>query len=244
MKITTIIIKFEAYCNPKRNITYERHIFNTRVQGSNETIDAYVTELRLQAKNCEFGVLSNELIRDRIVVGIRDDSVRSRLLRESELDLQKAVDICRATEQTRSHMDALKNPAITIDDVKRDPTKSKRTETPRHKRGKFNQQTLVVQCKYCGTSHERNKLKCPAVGKTCKKCGKQNHFAKVCKSVLNTHPVDTHDLYVGSVEQDRNVDTVSSTEEEWNITVEIFNKPLKFKLDTGAKCNVLPKLRA
>jgi hypothetical protein len=96
-------------------------------------------------------------------------------------------------------MDALNNPAITIDDVK---TKSKRTETPRHKRGKFNQQTLVVQYKYCGTSHERNKLKCPAVGKTYKKCGKQNHFAKVCKSVLNTHPVDTHDLHVGAVEQD------------------------------------------
>ena len=24
--------KFEAYCNPKRNITYERHLFNTRMQ--------------------------------------------------------------------------------------------------------------------------------------------------------------------------------------------------------------------
>ena len=32
--------KFEAYCNPKRNITYERHLFNTRMQGLNETIDA------------------------------------------------------------------------------------------------------------------------------------------------------------------------------------------------------------
>jgi hypothetical protein len=30
--------------------------------------------------------------------------------------------------------------------------------------------------------------------------------------VLNTHPVDTHDLYVGAVEQDRYVDTVSNTE--------------------------------
>ncbi|CAB4017190.1 Hypothetical predicted protein [Paramuricea clavata] len=110
-------------------------------------------KLRLQAKNCEFGILCNELIRDRIVLGIRDDSVRSRLLRESELDLQKAVDIYPAVEQTRSHMDALKNPAITID-VKRDPSKSKRTETPRTKRGKFNQQTSVIQCKYCGTSHE------------------------------------------------------------------------------------------
>ncbi len=79
--------KFEDYCNPKRNITYQRHLFNTRGQGVNETTDAYVTELRLEAKNCEFGALCNELIRDGIVVGIRDDSVRSRLLREPDLDL-------------------------------------------------------------------------------------------------------------------------------------------------------------
>ena len=31
--------KFEEYCNPKRNITYERYLFNTRMQGLNETID-------------------------------------------------------------------------------------------------------------------------------------------------------------------------------------------------------------
>ncbi len=75
---------------PKRNITYERHLFNTCGQGANETIDAYVTELRLQAKNCEFGALCNELIRDRIVVGIRDDSVRSRLLREPDLNFAES----------------------------------------------------------------------------------------------------------------------------------------------------------
>ena len=40
-----LIVKFEAYCNPKRNITYERHSFNTRMQSANETIDAYVTEI-------------------------------------------------------------------------------------------------------------------------------------------------------------------------------------------------------
>ena len=41
-----LIEKFEIYCNPKRNITYERHLFNTRMQSVNETIDAYVTELQ------------------------------------------------------------------------------------------------------------------------------------------------------------------------------------------------------
>ena len=40
--------------------------------------------------------------------------------------------------------------------------------------------TAIKNCKYSGNNHElRN---CPAYGKTCKLCGKQNHFAKMCKS--------------------------------------------------------------
>ena len=123
-----LIEKFEAYCNPKRNITYKRHLFNTRMHVY-ETIDAYVTEHRVQAKNCEFGALCNELFRDRIVVAIRDDAVRSRLLREAELDFQKAIDICRAAEQTQSYMDALKNATSTIDEVTKDQLRSKRVDS-------------------------------------------------------------------------------------------------------------------
>ena len=87
--IDVVIRKFEEYCNPKRNVRYEQHVFNTQSQGSVETIDAFVTELRLQANNCEFESLRDELLRNRLVVGIRSDSVRSRLLREADLTLQK-----------------------------------------------------------------------------------------------------------------------------------------------------------
>ena len=58
--------------------------------------------------------------------------------------------------------------------------------------------------------------------------------------MLKTHSLDTHELYLGAVEPQKEINSVSSTEEEWNITVEIHNEPLKFKLHTGAKCNVLP----
>ena len=212
------------------------------MQSADETVDAYVTEFRLPAKNCEFGALCNELIRDRFVVGIRDDAVRSRLLREAELDLQKAIDhdICRAAEQTRSHMDALKNATSTIDEVTKDPLRSKRVDSKiKSKRTPYKEQPGNAQCKYCGTLRQRDKSKCRAVGKACKKCGKQNYFAKICKSVLKTHSLDTHELYVGAVEPQKEINSASRTEEKWNITVEIYNKPLKFKLDTGAKCNVL-----
>ena len=80
-KIGPLIAKFEQHCTPKRNVTYERHVFNTRNQNTGETIDGYVTELRKIAKRCEFGELNDSLIKDRVVCGIRNDQVRSRLLR-------------------------------------------------------------------------------------------------------------------------------------------------------------------
>ena len=46
MKLDKILDKFEAYCIPKTNVTFERHRFFTCVQKTGERIDQYVTELR------------------------------------------------------------------------------------------------------------------------------------------------------------------------------------------------------
>ena len=78
---------FKTYCNPRKNITFERHKFNIRNQEENESIDQYVTVLRTLAATCEFETLHDGLIRDRIVCGIRNQSIIERLLRKSELTL-------------------------------------------------------------------------------------------------------------------------------------------------------------
>ena len=67
MKLDKIMEKFKGYCNPRKNLTYERHIFNTRNQQAGENIDAYVTDLKNKAKLCEFSTLKDSLIWDRIV---------------------------------------------------------------------------------------------------------------------------------------------------------------------------------
>ena len=59
---------FRMYCEPRKNVTYQRHLFNTRVQGNAESIDAYVTDLKNKARDCEFGDLTESLIRDSSVV--------------------------------------------------------------------------------------------------------------------------------------------------------------------------------
>ena len=71
---------------------------SVRTQQPTQSFDAFLTELRLQAKKCAYGTLTNERIRDRLVVGIRDDKVRSRLLREPDLTLQRCIDVAHAAE--------------------------------------------------------------------------------------------------------------------------------------------------
>lgn len=82
-------------------------MFFTQVQGSSETIDAYVTDLKSKAKDCELGDLHGSLVRHIIVCGRNHDQVRVRLLREADLTLQKAIDICRASKITSSEVKVL-----------------------------------------------------------------------------------------------------------------------------------------
>ena len=179
-----ILAKFQNYCEPKKNITYERHIFNTRVQQVSQSFDVYLTELRVQAKRCAYGTLQDELIRDRLVVGIRDDKVRSRLLREPELTLQKCIDIAHAAEITQKQMQEIKDETNTVHDVR--PTYRASTDNDRSRHESQEQRKLKLarmpDCKYCGTQHALRKEICPAYRKICSSCGKSNHFARVCQS--------------------------------------------------------------
>ena len=50
------------------------------------------------SNSCEFGDLKEPLIRDRVVFGIQDNSVRERLLRDPGLTLQTAIEKVRSAE--------------------------------------------------------------------------------------------------------------------------------------------------
>ena len=174
VKIDVVIRKFEEYCTPKKNVTYERHVFNTRAQRATEGIDAYVTELSKRARNCEFGELHNSIIRDRIVCGIRNNEVRKRLLREKDLNLEPAVEMCKSSEITENQA---KNIVVDQDDREVHDVKDDSKKPPgksRGARGKHKQTKKPFNCKRCGQVHQPQK--CPAYGQVCHKCKQGNHY--------------------------------------------------------------------
>ena len=162
----------------KTNITYERYRFNNRAQEAGETINTYASALRALAESCEFGVLKDQLIRERIVCGISENDTRKKLLQESKLTLEKCMNICRAAESTKTQLKAMTEnnspPPREINFAKKGKLQGNRKPA-----GEL--RPIVRDCRYCGSEHTRNKEHCPGYGKTCAKCGKTNHFAVKCE---------------------------------------------------------------
>ena len=80
----------------------------------NSTININVTSQSIHYR-CEFASITpEEILRDRLVFGIRDDKVRERLLREPSLTLTKADEICRAAESLNIQMKTITDESSTL----------------------------------------------------------------------------------------------------------------------------------
>ena len=104
-KIEPVLQQFADYCQPRKSISFECYRFNKRAQEAGESYDQYKTALRKLAEGCEFDTITpEEMLRNRLVFGIRDAKLRERLLRESQLTLKKTDEVCRASESTAAQM--------------------------------------------------------------------------------------------------------------------------------------------
>ena len=85
--------RFDEYFIRQRNVIYERAKFDQRIQELQESVDSFVTALHCPAKHCLYGDLHDEMIRDCIMVGLRNTSVAQKLQMDHELTLDKAVSL-------------------------------------------------------------------------------------------------------------------------------------------------------
>lgn len=182
-KLDEIIELFDDHFKPKQNEVINSYNFNKRDQEDGETFDAFYTAIRKIAENCNYKE-KDRMLRDRILIGIKDQRTQQKLLEVKELTLDKAVDICRSAELCKEHMKTLKNPEVHA--VQARPS-SHRPSDMKDKYFENNNRTFnsnnqysknFYLCRKCKTEHgPRN---CPAFGKICSKCKKYNHFSVGC----------------------------------------------------------------
>ena len=110
--IDLVLAKMTEFCRGVVNETYERYLFNTRSQRDNQSIDEFYSALLALSKNCSFGDLTSSLIKDRVIVGMQNNSARQKLRErqktsERGLTLEKCLEIARLYEVTRIRMKAM-----------------------------------------------------------------------------------------------------------------------------------------
>ena len=97
-----------AHFAPSKNTTYEEYTFNCMTQEDSETIDAYVTRLRRQAKLCGFcdKTCTDRAIRNRIVIGGHSSRLRRKAL-EKDYQLSELISIAKEEEKASSDVDKI-----------------------------------------------------------------------------------------------------------------------------------------
>ena len=138
-------------------------------QTQHQSIDNYMSKLRLALPECKYKNDADELLKDQFVFGVFNKEIQDHLLSEiSETDNSvKALYEARKIESKHKQCKLLgtvnPNSLTSIDAIK--AQKFSRREN----------------CDFCGQSHKTGKQNCPAFGKICDKCGGKNHFKNVYK---------------------------------------------------------------
>lgn len=251
-KLEILIKKFENHFLPKENLSYERYTFFNLRQKHGQSIEQFMTTLKKQAIKCKFEKLHDTLVKCMIMTGVSNSKIREKLLQDDEITLDEVIKLCltvkKAKEQTSIINNGNSNPVATEESNEVDAVQH-------HKKGQYNNynkyknnhsknyknsqksidknnKRMIKNCIKCNKTHEINN--CPAFGKVCNKCKLKNHFANACRSKkVNVISEECNDiLYVSSIDNDNQT--------SWTADLDINKMNLKFKIDTGASCNILP----
>ena len=84
--------KFDAYFIGSRNVIYERAKFNQRKHMTGEPVDSFITSLHKLVEHCDYDALKDDMIRDKIVVGLCDEQLSKKIQLDPNLTLKRAVD--------------------------------------------------------------------------------------------------------------------------------------------------------
>ncbi|XP_078528654.1 NACHT, LRR and PYD domains-containing protein 12-like [Lissotriton helveticus] len=115
---TEALSRLEKRFKPTANIALNRFKFYTRAQKQEESFDDFLTALRSLTLHCNFGAMADEMIRDQIIVHIRNKKIQDKLWCIGDPNLEETIAIAKSTEMSEKWMGIVdkqsSNPSKTI----------------------------------------------------------------------------------------------------------------------------------
>jgi hypothetical protein len=239
-----IINLLRTRCNAGRNRHVWRHQFALCFQLRNQSADNWLYNLRDISRKCDFGSdccahCEPTRILGQLISGVADNAVRIKLLElGNALTLDQALTILRSAETSRLQAASLQQSEHAINAIRRSAYKSSKSPTRDDKQTRFaldnkSRGRTSAPCRYCGGPQRHGTTQCPAFGKICDNCGKDDHFASVCESEPKN---------VGSI----HIQRVAAITEEESVAISIVAHPngptvtTRGLPDTGSQLDAIP----
>ena len=188
MPFNDIEAVIRQYIEPRQRLVIaEQSKFVSLMQNSGETASDFLARLREAARYCEFANLrtipdpESYMIRLRFIAGLGVSEHKFKMLEHLQTTPESTVDDLLTLIQCREQTIKFVNPALSHPESIAFVSKGKKTGVSRQQPPPYSSsQGKHWTCKNCGGSHPPRA--CPAFGKTCNKCGKPNHYAKMCRA--------------------------------------------------------------
>ena len=248
--------KLDEYFSPKKNVDYEIFQFCKATQEPGETVDQFVTRLRKLAATCEFHDASREL-KSAVIQNCLSKRLRRYALRKDTLKLDELLAKARSLEASETQATGIEK-NLPSEEVNRLLHKPQQSKPPVKKPQRQLTQSRSNTCRQCGLIWPHRTKPCPAKGQSCNKCGKPNHFAKMCHTKVTTRTRNTQQRRtqegVNQVSSELPADEPeSSSDDEYlyalnqnrtrssipQVTVHINKISVDMIVDTGASIDIL-----
>ncbi len=239
----SIVATLAAHFAPKPLLIAERFRFHKRNQEEGESVTVFVAALRKLAEHCEFNDVLNDTIRDRLVCGLRSEAAQKRLLTESALTLEKAIEISVSMELAAKESHQLNSSAklhMVSTEEKGAQSKCYRCD----KSGHFAAEcwSKDINCRKCGKKgHIECACKSKGADKKPKQCNqKPKHRFKKRQSVHNMQ--QSHTTAMGSSSSDEAavyVLSVTGGPGGYWVSPLLDGQPVRMEIDTGSAVSLV-----
>ena len=245
-----LVKALREHFKPQVIVIYERFKFYSRNQGQSESIAEFVAGIKACARTCEFGDKLEEMLRDRLVMGLRDEGTQRHLLTVKDLKFAEAVEIsCSRAAAAKDVVAISSHSNSNVNFVKRVNNNNKNSERRStgtdgrpNKHSNNNKSFPKSNCFGCGGKHWKND--CPFKNAVCHNCKKSGHIRRVCKSNINKDIKSSLTNYTFASNNDNEVLSeylfnVNDHSKPINKDVIINNFPVSMILDTGSSKSIM-----
>ena len=236
--------KLDAHFSINQNLPFEGSVFHSTTQHKSKSIEQFVTRLRKLTLYCEYGDSTEEQIREQVIATCNSTKLRRKLLTESDLTLEKVLQIGQSMEQAQHRLSTIEQKSTpstsetsnqeelnVLPYHRRSPPKkpfqkNHRKQNQNFDHGNTHQQgqkqhtsNNQIKCSRCGAKGHRGNECRRTKNRTCSKCNKVGHFKRMCRSKEKRHQQNAINSTITEL-SNPNADTDSDNEDIYVFKIE------------------------